>query len=210
MNKEKMKGDIMSEIELNVPLTEDSVRSLKLGDVVYLTGTIFTARDEAHLHALEAGRTGKELPVSFEGSAVYHCGPIMKKDDSDTWHVVAAGPTTSSRMNSLEPGFIEQFGVRAIIGKGGMSKPTVEAMKIHGCVYLSFTGGAAILAARGIDAVQTVHWYELGMPEALWVLDCVKFGPVIVGIDANCNSLYEDVDKVVESNIPRIKNNLEI
>jgi fumarate hydratase subunit beta len=200
----------MSEVELSIPLTEKDVKNLKLGDVVYLTGTIFTARDEAHIHALDAARTGKDVPVSFNGGAVYHCGPIMKKDDEGQWQVVAAGPTTSSRMNSLEPGFIEQFGVRAIIGKGGMSKPTVEAMKAHGCVYLSFTGGAAILAARGIKSVPDVHWYELGMPEALWILDCVRFGPVIVAIDAHGNSLYEDVDKDVKDNIPKIKTKLEI
>ena len=200
----------MTEIGLTIPLTDEMVRNLKIGDVVYLTGTIFTARDEAHLHALDAARTGKELPVSFANGAVYHCGPIMQQDDKGTWHVVAAGPTTSSRMNSLEPEFIEKFGVRAIIGKGGMSKPTVDAMKMNGCVYLAFTGGAAILAAQGIKGVRGVHWYELGMPEALWILDCIRFGPVIVAIDAHGNSLYEDVDNNIKENITKVKVNLQL
>jgi fumarate hydratase subunit beta len=202
----------MVELNLTIPLEEAAIKNLKLGDVVQLTGTIYTARDEAHLHALEAARSGKELPVDFKSSAVYHCGPIMKKtdnaNDNDHWEVVAAGPTTSSRMNTLEPEFIEKFGVRAIIGKGGMSKPTVDAMKEYGCVYLAFTGGAAILAARGIKSVQGVHWYELGMPEALWVLDAELFGPVIVAIDAHGNSIYDSVQRDMDNNIAEIRKKL--
>jgi fumarate hydratase subunit beta len=199
----------MTELELTIPLLESSVRALELGDVVHFSGTIYTARDEAHLHALEALNSGKELPVDFDGGVVYHCGPIMKKSDDDShWSVVAAGPTTSSRMNTLEPEFIEKSGVRAIIGKGGMSKPTVEAMKEYGCVYLAFTGGAAILAAKGIKDVQGVHWYELGMPEALWVFTGDHFGPVIVAIDANGNSIYDEVEKNINNNVTVIKKKL--
>lgn len=200
----------MAEFDLILPLKEQSIRNLSLGDVVTLTGTIFTARDEAHIHALESLKTGKEIPVNLDGAAVYHCGPIMKKSNENKWSVVAAGPTTSSRMNTLEPEFIKQFGVRAIIGKGGMSRPTVDAMKDYGCVYLAFTGGAAILAARGIRSVSGVHWYELGMPEALWILDGEKFGPLIVAIDANGNSLYESVDNTVSERIPEVRNKLEL
>jgi fumarate hydratase subunit beta len=200
----------MAEINLTIPLTEQSVRELNLGDVVRLTGIIYTARDEAHLHALDALEKGINLPVDFSGSAVYHCGPIMKKTPEDNWDVVAAGPTTSSRMNTLEPDFIKRFGVRVIIGKGGMSKPTVEAMQDFGCVYLSFTGGAAILAARGIKSVKGVHWYELGMPEALWILEGEGFGPLIVSIDAHGNSIYETVDKSVKQNIPEIRKKLNL
>jgi fumarate hydratase subunit beta len=198
----------MVEVNLTIPLDEAAIKNLKLGDVVQLTGTIYTARDEAHLHALEAVRNGSELPVNFDSSAVYHCGPIMRKKDNDHWEVVAAGPTTSSRMNTLEPEFIEKFGVRAIIGKGGMSKPTVDAMKEFGCVYLAFTGGAAILAARGIKSVQGVHWYDLGMPEALWILDAELFGPVIVAIDAHGNSIYDSVQRDMDTNIVEIRKKL--
>ncbi|MFA5560131.1 MAG: fumarate hydratase C-terminal domain-containing protein, partial [Methanofastidiosum sp.] len=126
------------------------------------------------------------------------------------WKAVAAGPTTSTRMNSLEPEFIEKFKVSAIIGKGGMSKPTVDAMKNFGCVYLAITGGAAVLAAKGIKEVIGVEWYELGMPEALWVLRGEKFGPLTVAIDAHGNSLYADVEKEVEKNVPVAKEILKI
>lgn len=202
----------MAEIKLTLPLSEQAVRELKLGDVVRLTGTIYTARDEAHLHALDALNSGSELPVDFNGGAVYHCGPIMKKvnDAPETWEMVAAGPTTSSRMNALEPEFIEKAQVRIIIGKGGMSKPTVNAMQKFGCVYLAITGGAAILASRGIAKVNGVHWYNLGMPEALWVLEANDFGPLIVAIDAAGNSIYEKVDQDVANNLPNIRKKLEI
>ena len=200
----------MTEIELTLPLSEEGIRSLNLGDVVHLTGTFYTARDEAHKHALEYLAEGKQIPVDFTNSAVFHCGPIMKKTGQDTWELVAAGPTTSSRMNTLEPQFIEKFGIRAIIGKGGMSKPTVDAMQKFGCVYLALTGGAAILAARGITEVVGVHWYELGMPEALWILNGKNFGPLIVAIDAHGNSIYDQVDQDISRNVPLIRKKLGI
>jgi fumarate hydratase subunit beta len=203
-----MVGLPMTEIDLTLPLTESSVRQLKLGDVVRLTGTIYTARDEAHKHALDAAAEGKTLPVDFKDSAVFHCGPIMKKIDDTNWELVAAGPTTSSRMNSLEPDFIRNFGTRAIIGKGGMSQPTVDAMEEVGCVYLALTGGAAILAARGITQVKGVHWFELGMPEALWILEGNGFGPLIVAIDSHGKSIYADVDKRVNENVVAIRSKL--
>ena len=200
----------MEEIDLTLPLTESAVRELELGDVVRLTGKMYTARDEAHLHILEALNSGKDLPVDFNGAALYHCGPIMRHLNDDSWEMVAAGPTTSSRMNSLEPEFIEKLHVRAIIGKGGMSRPTIEAMQKFGCVYLAITGGAAILAARGVVRVEGVHWYELGMPEALWVLETSGFGPLIVAIDAHGNSIYETVEMNVNSNIATVKQKLDI
>ncbi len=200
----------MSEINLTIPLSESAVRELELGDVVRLTGTIYTARDEAHTHALKTTAKGEELPVNLTDSAIFHCGPIMKKLNDGSWEIVAAGPTTSSRMNTLEPEFIEKFKVRAIIGKGGMSRPTVEAMQKFGCVYLALTGGAAILAASGVSKVLGVHWFELGMPEALWVLEGNGFGPLIVAIDSHGNSIYEKVDNNVSKNIENIKKRLGI
>lgn len=197
----------MAEVELSIPLKEEEVRNLNLGDIVYLNGIIYTARDEAHIHALEYLEKGKEVPVEFKNSAVFHCGPVMRKT-GDKWELVAAGPTTSSRMNTLEPGFIEKFKVKAIIGKGGMSKPTIEANQKYGCVYLSITGGVAVLAAIGVKEVIDVHWFELGMPEAVWVFDARHFGPLIVAIDTKGNSLYEAVEKEVESNIPGMRKKL--
>ena len=192
---------------LKIPLTEETVRDLKLGETVYLDGVVFTGRDEVHIHALEKLEKGESIPVDFKGSALFHCGPIMRKT-GDRWEVVAAGPTTSSRMNSLEPSFIEKFRPGAIIGKGGMSQPTVDAMKKFGCVYLAITGGAAVLAAKGIESVSGVEWYELGMPEAIWVMNANNFGPLTVGIDAHGNSLYNAVNRKVKENEQKARTRL--
>ena len=185
--------------KLKTPLAENDVRALKLGETVYIDGVVYTGRDEVHLHALEYLEKGKKIPVDFKGSALFHCGPIMRKV-GDKWQAVAAGPTTSSRMNSLEPQFIEKFRPGAIIGKGGMSQPTVDAMKKYGCVYLAITGGAAVLAAQGIKSVSGVEWFELGMPEAIWILNAENFGPLTVAIDAHGNSLYAEVNAKVKEN----------
>ncbi len=184
---------------LKTPLSEADVRALDLGEIVHLDGIILTGRDEVHIHALEYLEKGKKLPVDFKGAALFHCGPIMRKV-GDRWEVVAAGPTTSSRMNSLEPQFIEKFRPGAIIGKGGMSQPTVDAMKKYGCVYLAITGGAAVLAANGIKNVHGVEWYELGMPEAIWIMEADNFGPLTVAIDAKGNSMFADVAAKVKEN----------
>ena len=192
---------------LKTPLSEADVRALKVGETVYLDGIVYTGRDEVHIHALEHLEKGKEIPVDFKGSALFHCGPIMRKV-GDKWEVVAAGPTTSSRMNSLEPQFIEKFGPGAIIGKGGMSQPTVDAMKKFGCIYLAITGGAAVLAAKGIKEVKGVEWYELGMPEAIWIMDADNFGPLTVAIDAHGNSLFADVGAKVKENEAKVRQKL--
>lgn len=184
---------------LKTPLSEKDVRDLKLGETIFMDGVIYTGRDEVHIHALEYLEKGKKIPVDFKGSALFHCGPIMRKV-GENWEVVAAGPTTSSRMNSLEPQFIEKFGPGAIIGKGGMSQPTVDAMKKFGCVYLAITGGAAVLAAKGIKSVSGVEWYELGMPEAIWIMHADNFGPLTVAIDAHGNSLYAAVNAKIKEN----------
>lgn len=194
-------------MKLRTPLSETDVLSLKVGDQVTLDGVMYTGRDEVHARALEYAKEGRKLPFDLRDAVVYHCGPIVKKDGSK-WRVIAAGPTTSSRMDSMEPEFIEHFGVRAIIGKGGMSQPTVEAMAKHGCVYLAFTGGAAVLAAEGIRDVQGVGWSDLGMPEAMWALEVKGFGPLIVAIDAHGESLYKKVSEVVTSNLPDVRKKL--
>jgi len=170
-----------------------------VGDTVYVTGTLITARDQAHKRALEFLREGKKLPVNLEGSAVFHCGPIVKREGGK-WKVVAAGPTTSARMEPLEGDFITALGVRLIIGKGGMGPKTSEAMKSFGAVYAAFTGGAAVLAAKMIRGVKGVEWLDLGMPEALWILEVKDFGPLTVAIDSHGNNLYADVMRKAEGN----------
>ena len=194
---------------LVIPLKEEEIRGLKLGETVYLTGEFYTARDEAHMRALELLEEGKTPPVDFKDKAVFHCGPIMRKMNGE-WELVAAGPTTSTRMNSLQPEFIEKLGPRAVIGKGGMGKDTLKAMEKYGCVYLAMTGGAAVLAAKGIKKVKGVEWLDLGMPEALWILEGENFGPLIVAMDAHGNSLFEDVDAQVRINAEKIRKKLGI
>lgn len=192
---------------LKTPLSEKDARDLKIGETIYLDGVILTGRDEVHIHALDYLEKGKKIPVEFKGAALFHCGPIMRKV-GEKWEVVAAGPTTSSRMNSLEPQFIEKFRPGAIIGKGGMSQPTVDAMKKYGCVYLAITGGAAVLAAKGIRSVSGVEWYELGMPEAIWIMNADNFGPLTVAIDSHGNSLYAAVNAKVKENEAKAREKL--
>jgi len=179
-------------IELRTPLSEDDARSLKLGDIVYLSGQVITGRDEMHIRALEYLKEKKEVPEVIAGSVLYHCGPLMKKSEKG-WIAISAGPTTSARMNSLESEMIRAFGIRAIIGKGGMSKDVGKAMSEHGCVYLAATGGAAVSLAEAISRVVGVEWEDLGMAEALWKFDTERLGPLIVAMDAQGNSLYDNV-----------------
>jgi fumarate hydratase subunit beta len=164
---------------------------------------MFTARDQAHKRALEYFKQGKQLPLNIEGLAVFHCGPIVRKKE-DKWTIVAAGPTTSTRMDIFEDEFIKNFKVRVIIGKGGMGQRTTEAMAKYGAVYGAFTGGAAILAARAINSVRSVEWFDLGMPEAMWILDVEEFGPLTVAIDSHGKNLFQDVQKKVEESKQKI------
>jgi fumarate hydratase subunit beta len=199
----------MSTYKLKTPISEEDVRKLKVNDVIYVTGTMFTARDSAHKRALEYYKQGKKMPINPQGLAVFHCGPIVKKED-DKWTIVAAGPTTSTRMDLFEDEFIKNYKVRVVIGKGGMGKKTTDAMKKYGAVYGAFTGGAAVLAARAVKNVKTVEWFDLGMPEALWILEVEEFGPLTIAIDSHGNNLFEDVRKKVEENKPKIYEKLGI
>jgi fumarate hydratase subunit beta len=194
------------EYHLETPIGEEETRKLRVGDVFYITGTIITARDEAHLKALELHEKGENTSIDFKGKGIFHCGPIMRKVDGE-WTVVAAGPTTSARMENFQDSFIKAFKPSTIIGKGGMGDRTSEACQKYGCIYGAFTGGAALLAARGIKKVKDVFWLdELGMPECLWVYEVKNFGPMIVTIDTHGGNLTKQVgDKVQE----RLENILE-
>jgi fumarate hydratase subunit beta len=183
---------------IRTPLSEKIARTFRVNDIVYLTGTIVTARDAAHIRALKYYKEGKALPLSLDGLAVFHCGPIVKKEDNG-WRVVAAGPTTSARIEPFEDEFIKNFRVRIVIGKGGMGKKTVAAMKQFGAAYAAFTGGAAVLAAKAVKKVEGVEWSDLGMPEAMWILQVEDFGPLTIAIDAHGNNLYETIQTKADS-----------
>lgn len=186
----------MSVRKVRAPLGEGEARSLRAGDVVSLSGELLTARDEAHMRILETLRSGRELPFRLEGMAVYHCGPIVRRDG--TWKVVAAGPTTSARLDRLAPEVIRRCRPRLIIGKGGMSSETLEAMKEVGCAYLAFPGGAAVLAAEALPEVLDVHWEDLGMPEAVWHLRVEGLGPLVVAMDSHGRSIFKEVEDLVK------------
>jgi len=184
---------------LRTPIAEDEVRALKAGDVIYVSGLLFTARDEAHKVLLERGE-----PFPLEGLALFHCGPVVRKR-GDGWEVIAAGPTTSMRMESLEPEFLRRFKPRVIVGKGGMGEETLAALSEVGAVYCHFTGGAGALAAQRIKGVREVHHLEeLGIPEAVWVFEVERFGPLVVAMDAHGRSLYAEVGAAVETNLEKV------
>jgi len=182
----------MAEFKFRTPVSESDVRKPKIGDSVYVSGIMITARDQAHRRALEYVKTGKEIPVKFDGGVVFHCGPIAAKD-GDKWRIVAAGPTTSTRMEAYQAEFIEKLKPRIIVGKAGMGAKTAEAAKKFGAIYCDFTGGAAVLASQRIKAVKGVEWYDLGMPEALWILEVEEFGPLAVTIDSQGKNLHDIV-----------------
>ena len=201
----------MGEFRLTTTIIEDAVSRLKVGDTLFISGTIITARDEAHLKALELHNEGKLLPVNFEGIGVFHCGPVMKKNDAGEWTVVAAGPTTSARMEIFEDEFIKAFHPRIIIGKGGMGTRTTKACQEEVCVYGAFTGGAALLAANRITKVKDVFWLEeLGMPECLWVCEVNDFGPLVVAIDSHGNNLFLQINEHVKENVTKVYKQLNI
>ena len=178
---------------LRTPLSEEDVRKLRVGDTVYLSGLIFTARDAAHRKILDLINRGEKLPFDPRGLAVYHVGPVVRKKNGE-WEVIAAGPTTSARLEPVEHEFIAKTRVRMIIGKGGMGSKTAEACKKYGAVYAVFTGGAAVLAAQAIKRVVNVYWLdELGIPEAVWLFEVEEFGPLTVTIDATGKNLYDEI-----------------
>jgi len=185
---------------LHTPLEKAEITDLNLGDIVYLSGDVYTARDQAHHRILDYADTGKELPINT-GAVIYHCGPLVRPQEEDNWQILAAGPTTSARMNAATPAVIKQLRIRAIIGKGGMDAKTRTAMRNYGCVYLAITGGAAVLAAAGIKAVKAVYWEDLGMAEAVWHFLVEEFGPLVVSIDANGNSLYERINAAAKRKV---------
>ncbi|HJX22935.1 MAG TPA: FumA C-terminus/TtdB family hydratase beta subunit [Candidatus Bathyarchaeia archaeon] len=188
----------MAAIRLRTPVSEADARRLSMNDHLFLSGVLITARDMAHQRALQYLREGKPLPFSFENIALFHCGPIVEKKGSE-WRVVAAGPTTSSRMELVEPAFIRNFQPRIIIGKGGMGPETAQALREIGGAYCVFTGGAAVLAAKAVKAVRDVAWLDLGMAEALWMLEVKDFGPLVVAIDSEGNNLHARLAALVES-----------
>ncbi|MVP00921.1 fumarate hydratase [Paenibacillus lutrae] len=177
------------EIVLQTPISEEQIRELKVGDVVIINGTMHTGRDALHKYLMD-----HDAPVDLSGAAIYHCGPVMSKDQAGNWQVRAAGPTTSIREEPYQGDIIKKFGIRAVIGKGGMGPKTLAALNEHGGVYLNAIGGAAQYYARCFKKVEGVDFMEFGIPEAMWHLETEGFA-AIVTMDSHGNSLHADVEK---------------
>ena len=180
----------MSKKILTTPIKDEDLADIKVGDVIYLNGYLITARDCAHTRLVKLGR---QLPVDLKGKATFHAGPIMvpRKDEPGRFDVVSIGPTTSMRMEKFQKEFLEQTGVKVIIGKGGMGPKTTEGCKETKALHCVFPGGCAVVAACCVEEVEDVQWQELGMPEAMWVMRVKEFGPLVVSIDTHGNNLFE-------------------
>jgi fumarate hydratase, class I len=176
------------EVPLQPPLKEEQVRKLKVGDVVLISGEVYTGRDAVHSYLMKHAP-----PVSLQGTVLYHCGPVVLKNNG-SYKITAAGPTTSIREEPYQAEIIKRYGVRAVMGKGGMGAQTLAGLKDWGAVYLNAIGGAAQYYSRCIEDVLGVHLLEFGVPEAMWHLRVRDF-PAIVTMDANGNSLHADVEK---------------
>lgn len=184
---------------LQAPLTEKQIRELRVGDVVIINGTMFTGRDALHKYFMD-----HDSPVDLDGAVLYHCGPVMLKN-GDEWVVKAAGPTTSMREEPYQGHIMKKFGIRAVIGKGGMGSNTLQALKEHGGVYLNAIGGAAQYYAETIKRVDGVHFLkEFGIPEAMWQFQVEGFA-AIVTMDAHGNSLHADVEKSALEKLAKFK-----
>ena len=174
---------------LNTPISSEDLKDIRIGDIIYISGTIVTCRDVAHRRLIEEGIP---LPVDLHGLAIFHPGPIVKDHGNDEYEMISIGPTTSMRMEKFEKEFIEQTGVKLIVGKGGMGKNTEEGCKEHKALHLVYPAGNAVYAARKVDRIKEVHWTDLGMPESLWVSEVTEFGPLIVSIDTEGNNIFEN------------------
>jgi L(+)-tartrate dehydratase beta subunit len=174
---------------LTTPLTNADLEDIRIGDVIYLNGHIVTCRDVAHRRLIEYGR---ELPVDVRGGAIFHAGPIVRKREDGKYEMVSIGPTTSMRMEKFEKDFIEQTGVKVIVGKGGMGQDTVEACQKHKAIHCVYPAGNAVLAAIQVEEIEKAEWMDLGMPETLWYCRVKEFGPLIVSIDTHGGNLFEE------------------
>lgn len=172
---------------LTTPIQDEDIKLLKVGDIVYLSGTLVTCRDEGHRRVIAEGIMPK-LPM--DRIAIFHAGPIVK-DVEGGWEMISIGPTTSMRMERYEKEFLAKTGVKLVIGKGGMGTKTAEGCKDSTAVHAVFPGGCGVIAAEQVEKIVDKEWPEFGMPEAFWILKVKEFGPLIISIDTEGNNLFE-------------------
>lgn len=187
--------------KIQLPVDEATIRSLRVGDEVLLSGTMVTARDAAHKYMVE--NEAAELQPLLNDTIIYHCGPVVRKEGNE-WKFVSAGPTTSIREEPYQATVIEKFRVRGVIGKGGMGAKTAEACQKFGCVYLHAIGGLGVSLATSVKRVRDVlKMEEFGSPEAMWVIEVEDF-PAVVTIDSHGGSLHADISAKSEETLKRL------
>jgi L(+)-tartrate dehydratase beta subunit len=196
---------LMTHHKLNTPLDEQTMRSLKVGDLVTIDGHIFGMRDRNMIHIFDEGN---EPPVDLNGFPIIHTAPSLRKV-GEKWEKIIIGTTTSTRMDRFSPPLMEKYGVRAIIGKAGLYQGSLDAMKRFGACYLAIVGGAAALETQQIEEVEEVYWPELH-PEAIYKFRVKDFGPLIVAMDSHGDSLYTAVKDEVMKNLPEAYKKLGI
>jgi len=205
----------MATYDLTIPISEEAVRALHVGDTVRLSGLMATGRDAAHKYMVETFIQSPTVPESeralyeelkrlFAGGVIYHCGPVVRQRPNGRWEFVAAGPTTSIREEVYEPQVIAHFGLRGVIGKGGMGANTLRACQEHGAVYLHAVGGAATLIADAVKEVVAVYKKdEFGVPEAFWVIRAEHF-PTVVTMDSHGRSIHDEVEALSQEALRRL------
>ena len=205
----------MATYNLSIPISEEEVRALHVGDTVFLSGVMSTGRDAAHKYLIENFIRTDEIPAQerplyeelsrvLRGSVIYHCGPVVRQDEEGRWHFVAAGPTTSIREEPYEAEVIAHFGLRGVMGKGGMGPATLDACREYGAVYFHAVGGAASLIADAVKEVVAVHkMEEFGVPEAFWIIRVERF-PVVVTMDTHGQSIHADVEALSRRALERL------
>ncbi len=195
----------MAKYHLQTPFSEEDIRKLKVGDMVHFDGTLFGIRDLTQIYMFDQQN---EPPVSLEGMPCIHTAPSLGKV-GDMWEPICVGTTTSGRMERFTPPLIEKYGVRAIIGKGGLYEKSLEAMKRYGAVYLAIVGGAASLETQQIEEVEAIYWEHLH-PEALYKFRVKDFGPLTVAMDSHGNNLYSRVKEEARRRLPDLYRTLNI
>lgn len=176
---------------LTLPVSDDDIKALRVGDIFYITGTITTGRDDVHARVVFEGM---DSPVDLRGGAIFHAGPIVRESPEEN-ELISVGPTSSIRMESTSPEFLRRTGAKIMIGKGGMGPRTSAACKELCAIHCIFPGGCAVSAATMVERIVDVQWRELGMPECMWVMRVKEFGPLIVTIDSTGADMFADVKR---------------
>jgi L(+)-tartrate dehydratase beta subunit len=190
----------MAEYHLRSPFSEEDIRTLRVGDIVYFDGLLFGIRDLTQIYMFDQHH---EPPVSLAGAPCIHTAPSLRKEEDGRWEKICVGTTTSTRMDRFAPELIGKYGVRAIIGKGGLYQESLEAMRKFGAVYMAIVGGAAALETKQIEEVEAVYWEHLH-PEALYQFRVKNFGPLTVAMDSHGRNLYEEVRAEALRRLPEI------